>query len=183
MAKKNLKKQVSSTIKNATYAILVPDLGTITEAELAQIKSSNATHVFVLNNFNADSTSDKFIDFSNSTNQDINTAIQELSFDNVLHWGNAKCGSHAIDCAKSKNKNIQFIGEKPNKSKERKGQLSRVLYELTAQVSTNINAYGSHTKTAVYSKDIFQDLLIKTVNHRPFHHRRHFCFPYLQTHH
>lgn len=163
------KKQVITSKSNASFSVLIPDFSTLTEANKEKLKSMNPLHIIILNKYNGDWDMEQLIDLSHASNEEAIASIQGLQFDNALHLGNLNSANLLLDEAKNENTGFTFLGEKEAKTKSQKGKLSRVFYEISTQLSTKINTYGSHTETAVYSKETFIQLLQnegkETFNH------------------
>lgn len=159
MAKNQPKKQATVKTSNASYSILVPDYGLLDAANKDKIQQSNADHIIVLHGYNGDVDFNGLLDFSKANETEIIEQINGLKSDNILHWGHLKESSNGVNVAKQQANHFVFIGDKEAKSKNQKGKLGRIFYELSTQLSTKIDAYGSHTETAVYTKEVFIELL------------------------
>jgi tetratricopeptide (TPR) repeat protein len=153
------KKQVLSTQQPKSYALVIPDYSALKETEIKDINALQFKCIFVLENYNNSQKSDPYIDLKEKSIGEIEEKLKETNVTNIIQIGTAKNLAFAFNEAKKHQGDFAFVGEKESKKKGSK--LERIFYETSTQLATNINKYGSHTETAIYSKQLFIDILKK----------------------
>ena len=162
MAKKE-KKQNNEVVslKAVNYALLVPDSTLLSDQDVALIQKSNAKAIFVLNHNQEEIIGVDVIELQSMSYEKLSTLLKEKEIESILYLGNDKCNTLGITEVKKKSNSIKLVGARSTTSKEAKGKLSRVFFELSTQLFTSIQAYGSHTKTAIIPSNIFLGLMEK----------------------